>query len=72
MRQDQPRKMIWGAVAIGREINRSGDYVRRGLARMPASPVHRVGRRYWAYQDELRDFFERLARTSHTNPLLHD
>lgn len=54
-------RIIWGADAIGRSINRSAKYVRQTLAAMPGTPVHRAGRRYWAYADELRTFFDHLA-----------
>lgn len=54
-------QIIWGADAIGRAINRSAKYVRQTLAAMPNTPVHRIGRRYWVYADELREFFDRLA-----------
>lgn len=54
--------IVWGADGIARVINRSANYVRRTLAFMPDSPVHRAGRLYWAYEDELRQFFDRLAR----------
>jgi len=61
MKSDDQRKIIWGAAAIGANINRSADYVRRTLSQMPNSPVHRAGRRYWSYEADLRYFFDHLA-----------
>jgi len=55
-------KIIWGADAIGRVIGRSPDFIRRTLSARPDSPVHRFGRRYWAYEDELTAYFARLAK----------
>lgn len=63
-------RIIWGADGIARAINRSPDYVRRTLAMMPNSPVHRAGRRYWCYEDELRAFFDHLARKNPLTPSL--
>jgi hypothetical protein len=60
--------IVWGADGIARVINRSPDYVRRTLAKMPDSPVHQTGRRYWAYPGELRSFFDHLAGKTHKNP----
>jgi hypothetical protein len=57
-----PSKIIWGASAIAAAINASPDFVRRTLVGMPDSPVHRCGRRYWAFEAELRAFFRRLSR----------
>jgi hypothetical protein len=55
-----PRK-LWGAKGIGRAIGRSESFVRKTLARMPDSPVHRFNRELWADEDELFAFFDRLA-----------
>lgn len=57
-------KIIWTAEAIGKAIGRSADFVRRTLIDMPNSPVHRFGNRYWAYEDDLQNFFEHMARKS--------
>lgn len=38
-----PARLLWTAKAIGRRIGRSPDFVRLKLARLPGSPVHRVG-----------------------------
>lgn len=69
MKNGSTPKMIWGAKDIGRHINRGPDYVRTSLAKMPNSPVHRAGRRYWAYEDELQGFYKQLAGKPYTNPL---
>lgn len=55
-----PRK-IWGAKEIGRAIGRTEGFVRKTLARMPGTPVHRLNRELWADEDELFAFFDRLA-----------
>lgn len=53
--------IIWTAAGIGREIKCSPSFVRNTLAIMPGSPVNRMGRRYWAFADELTAFFEQMA-----------
>lgn len=60
-------QIIWGADAIGRAINRSAKYVRYTLADEPNTPVHRAGKRYWAYVDELRSYFDHLAGHDRAN-----
>jgi hypothetical protein len=60
--------IIWGADGIARAINRSPDYVRRTLAKMPGSPVHRAGRSYWSNADDLRSFFDHLAEKKPVKP----
>lgn len=35
--------IIWTADAIGKRIGRSAAYVRRTLAKMPGTPIHRHG-----------------------------
>lgn len=47
---------IWGCKAIGRAINRSPDFVRDTLAKVPGSPVRRLGREYYVIASELREF----------------
>lgn len=59
MKPNESMEIIWTAEGIGRAIGRSAAFVRRKLAAMPASPVHRFGGRYWAFRDELLDYFER-------------
>ena len=61
MKSNHSMDIIWTAAAIGREIGRSADFVRNSLAKEPNSPVGRYGRKYWAYRDELRAFFDSLA-----------
>lgn len=56
-----PRK-IWGAKDIGRAIGRGESFVRKTLARMPGTPVHKLNRELWADEDELFSFFDKLAR----------
>jgi len=63
-------KIIWGADAIGLAIGRGPDFVRRTLILMPNSPVHRCGRRYWAFEDELLGFFRHLCRKNTNKPTL--
>lgn len=62
MRVNEQIDIIWGAKDIGREIGRSADYVRRTLAKMPNTPVHRdnTGRLY-CFRTGLQDYFRRLA-----------
>ena len=60
---NNPTEIIWTAKGIGREIGCSADFVRDTLQRMPGSPVHRLGKRYWAHRDELKSFFEHLAKS---------
>ena len=50
---------IWGCKAIGRSINRSPDFVRGTLAKLPGTPVRRLGREYYVIASELRDFMVR-------------
>lgn len=59
-------RIIWTAAGIGREIGCSPCFVRDTLANMPGSPVNRLGRRYWAFGDELVAFFEQLANRKPT------
>jgi hypothetical protein len=58
---------IWGAKAIGKAINRSPDFVRDTLVKLPGTPVRRMGREYYAIADELRDFM-RPARSTPNEP----
>jgi hypothetical protein len=56
-------KIIWTAAAIGQTIGRSPDYVRRTLARLPGSPVQRIGRgNFYAVEAELLSFWHRLMK----------
>lgn len=47
------KRIIWTAAAIGQRIGRGEDFVRDVLAQMPGSPVRRMGRRFYAIEDEL-------------------
>lgn len=55
-------KIIWTASGIARAIGCSPSFVRDTLADMPGTPVNRLGRRYWAFSDELVAFFEQIAK----------
>lgn len=61
-RMSGARRVLWGAKNIGRAIGRSEGFVRKTLARMPDSPVHKLNREFWVDEDELFRFFDRLAR----------
>ena len=66
--------VIWGADAIGRAIGREASWVRKTLAKMPNTPVHRMpGKKrdggYWAYPHDLRSFFDQIAGKDQLNPL---
>ncbi len=51
-------RIIWTADGIGARINRSGDFVRDTLAKLPGSPVKQVAGKYCAVERELMEFFE--------------
>lgn len=50
VRQD---RIIWTASGIARRLGCGEDYVRRTLVTLPGSPIHRKGRRLYAFEDEL-------------------
>ena len=55
-------KIVWGAKAIAARINRSPDYVRNTLAKLPGTPVHQPdGRSYCAVERDLVEFFQSSA-----------
>lgn len=56
----EPR-IIWGAAAIAGRIRRSEDFVRRTLAKLPDTPVRKVGGQFCASEDELLAFFSGRA-----------
>lgn len=50
-------KVIWTADAIGQRIGTGPDFVRDKLAKLPDSPVKKIGSRYCAVERELLEFF---------------
>ena len=52
-----PDRVLWTADGIARRIGTSPDYVRDTLAKIPGSPVKKIGRRYCALEADLIEFF---------------
>lgn len=54
-------RIIWTAPAIGQRIGRSEDYVRKVLAKMDGTPIRCMGRRLYAFEDDLFAFMRDQA-----------
>lgn len=54
-------EIIWTLPAIGQAIGTGPDWVRDVLAKMPESPVKKVGGRWCANANELRNFMATRA-----------
>jgi len=53
----RPRdRIIWTLAAIGARIGVGPDFVRDTLMKQPGSPVHEIGGRYYAFEEDLIDF----------------
>jgi hypothetical protein len=46
-------RIIWTLPAIGKRISVGPDFVRDTLMRQPGSPVHEIGGRYYAFEEDL-------------------
>lgn len=51
-------RIIWTAAAIGRRIGRGEDFVRHVLAKLPRSPVKKIGGRLCVDEGELFAFLK--------------
>jgi hypothetical protein len=50
----RPRdRIIWTLPAIGARIGAGVDFVRDTLAKQPGSPVHQIGGKWYAFEDDL-------------------
>lgn len=56
-------RILWGAKAIARRIDRSPDFVDR-LARVEGTPIRRFNRQIFAMEDELIDYFRQQPPSS--------
>jgi hypothetical protein len=56
-------KIIWTLEGIGNKLGCSEDFVKRTLLKHPNSPIHKLGGRYYAVEQDLLEFFR--------NPDLH-
>lgn len=52
-------RIIWTAGSIGARIGRSEDFVRKTLAREDGTPIRYLGRRLYAFEDDLLEFMRR-------------
>ncbi len=53
-------RIIWTLQAIGARIGVGPDFVRDTLAKQPGSPIHEVGGRYYAFEEDLIRFLRRV------------
>jgi hypothetical protein len=51
----RPGRIIWTLPAIGRRLGRGRD-VAASLAKMPGSPIRKIGRQYFVEESRLMDF----------------
>ena len=54
-----PPRIIWTLPAIGKRIGVGADFVRDTLMKQPGSPVHEIGGRYYAFEEDLITFLRR-------------
>ncbi|WP_293720913.1 hypothetical protein [Stappia sp.] len=64
-----PARVLWTADGIARRIGTSPDYVRDTLAKIPGSPVKKIGRRYCAIEADLIEFFRSYPDNSQLIPI---
>lgn len=55
----KPPKIIWTLQAIGQKIGVGPDFVRDTIATAEGSPVHEIGGRFYAFEDDLLTFLRR-------------